>query len=131
MAEAQAREEARRREEEERARRAAKQANWALAVAPSSAAGPAKSLAEIQAEEARVERERQERERSQRLKESGLTAQSGGSWKMSSGGGGGGGTSWAGKIAANAGNSSPAVNRVNPPGVGGASPWSNSVNGTR
>lgn len=127
LAEAQAREEARRREEEERARRAAKQANWALAVAPSSAAGPAKSLAEIQAEEARVERERQERERSQRLKESGLSAQNGGgSWKI---GGGGGGTSWAGKIAANAGNSSPAVNRVNPPGGSGANPWS-SVNGT-
>lgn len=128
MAEAQEREEARRREEEERARRAAKQANWALAAAPSVISGPAKSLAEIQAEEARVEREKQERERSQRLKESGglAAAATQGGWKT---GGGGGGTSWAGKIAANAGTSSPAVNRVNPPG-GGGNPWS-SVNGSR
>lgn len=124
LAESQAREEARRREEEERARRAAKQSNWALAVAPTGPqAAQVKSLAEIQAEEARVEREKQERElreRNQRLKEAGLaaSAQVAGLWKA-------GGSSWAGKIAANAG--SPAVNRANPPS---GNPWS-AVNGTR
>lgn len=122
LAEAQTREEARRREEEELARRAAKQSNWAQAVLPAgSHASQVKSLAEIQAEEARVEREKQERERNQRLKEAGLAAsvQAAGRWKGSSG------TSWAGKIAANAG--SPAANRANPPASG--SPWS-AVNGT-
>merc|ERR1719192_585509 len=62
-AEARLREEQRRAEEEERRSRASKTVNWATAAAAPGAAGnKVKSLAEIQAEEARVERERQERE---------------------------------------------------------------------
>ena len=53
--EAAQREEQRRLEAEERARRAAKTINWATV---SGGGGGVKSLAEIQAEEARVERER-------------------------------------------------------------------------
>jgi len=90
------REEHRRQEEEDRQRRAAKTINWATAAAP--AGGKVKSLAEIQAEEARVEKERQDREnaaRSVRSQQAG--ASSGSIW----GGGTKANMSWAGKIAAN------------------------------
>eukprot|EP00092_Neocalanus_flemingeri_P101643 GFUD01129966.1.p1 GENE.GFUD01129966.1~~GFUD01129966.1.p1 ORF type:complete len:1161 (-),score=418.37 GFUD01129966.1:140-3577(-) len=96
LQEARLREEQRRMEEEERVKRAAKTVNWATVSAQSG--GKVKSLAEIQAEEARVEKERQEREsaaRNVRTKDSG-TSNSTSIW---------GGTktnmSWAGKIAAN------------------------------
>jgi len=92
------REEHRRQEEEERMRRAAKTINWATAAAPTG--GKVKSLAEIQAEEARVERERMEREmasRTVRSKDGGGNNSGSGIW----GGSGRSGTTWAGKIAAN------------------------------
>jgi len=96
MQEARRREEQRKMEEEERAMRAAKTVNWATVSAQSG--GKVKSLAEIQAEEARVEKERQDREnaaRSVRSKDSG-SSNNASIW---------GGTktnmSWAGKIAAN------------------------------
>ena len=95
--EARLREEQRRLEEDERARRAAKTINWATAATPTG--GKVKSLAEIQAEEARVERERMEREmagRTVRAKDGGNNSGSG-IW----GGSGKSGTTWAGKIAAN------------------------------
>merc|ERR1712096_569453 len=72
LQDARLREEQRKLEEEERARRAAKTVNWATVSAQSG--GKVKSLAEIQAEEARVEKERQEREsaaRSVRSKDTG------------------------------------------------------------
>ena len=95
--EARLREEQRRLEEDERAKRAAKTINWATAATPTG--GKVKSLAEIQAEEARVERERMEREmagRTVRAKE-GANNSGSGIW----GGSGKSGTTWAGKIAAN------------------------------
>ena len=95
--EARLREEQRRLEEDERARRAAKTINWATAATPTG--GKVKSLAEIQAEEARVERERMEREmagRTVRAKDGGNNSGSG-IWGSS----GKSGTTWAGKIAAN------------------------------
>ena len=79
-------------------RRAAKTINWATAAAPTG--GKVKSLAEIQAEEARVERERMEREmasRTVRSKDGGGNNSGSGIW----GGSGRSGTTWAGKIAAN------------------------------
>ena len=101
-AEARLREEQRRAEEEERRSRASKTVNWATAAAAPGAAGnKVKSLAEIQAEEARVERERQERELAARPrtgKEAAAGSAGGSIW--------GGGVSasrtstWAGKIAA-------------------------------
>merc|ERR1719225_1154913 len=112
--EARIREEQRKMEEEERARRAAKTVNWATVSAQSG--GKVKSLAEIQAEEARVEKERQEREnaaRSVRSKEAGSSNNSS-IW---------GGTktnmSWAGKIAANT--PTPPQARAN-----GGNPWATS-----
>jgi len=95
LQEARLREEQRKIEEEERARRAAKTVNWATAA---QNGGKVKSLAEIQAEEARVEKERLERENAARSVRSKESASSNASsiW---------GGTkpnmSWAGKIAAN------------------------------
>ena len=86
--EARVREEARWREEEERRARAAKTVNWATVSGGGGA--KVKSLAEIQAEEARVEKDRQEREASARQ----ARAPSGGAWGPSKA------TSWAGKIAA-------------------------------
>merc|ERR1719350_1372128 len=62
--EARLREEQRRLEEQEQVKRQAKTINWATAAAPIG--GKVKSLAEIQAEEARVERERQEQEMASR-----------------------------------------------------------------
>ena len=88
VVEARAREEARWREEEERRARAAKTVNWATVSGGGGA--KVKSLAEIQAEEARVEKERQEREASARQ----ARAPSGGAWGPSKA------ASWAGKIAA-------------------------------
>jgi len=112
--EARIREEQRKMEEEERARRAAKTVNWATVSAQSG--GKVKSLAEIQAEEARVEKERQEREnaaRSVRSKDAGSSNNSS-IW---------GGTktnmSWAGKIAANT--PTPPQARAN-----GGNPWATS-----
>ena len=106
------REEQRRLEEEERMRRAAKTINWATAAAPIG--GKVKSLAEIQAEEARGERERQEREMASRTVRSKEGVNSSGSsiW----GGSGRSGTTWAGKIAANT--PAPA-----PGGRSNGSPW--------
>ena len=131
FADVQAREEARRHEEEERhkeeerSRRAAKQAKWAFAAAPTLGTGHAKSLAEIQAKEAR---EKQERECSQLLKDAGLAAVAhGGSGSRA--GGGGGGNSLTGKIAANS-VTSPALNKANPLSGGGRSPCI-SASGTR
>merc|ERR1719225_2199101 len=95
--EARLREEQRRLDEDDRARRAAKTINWATAATPTG--GKVKSLAEIQAEEARVERERMEREmagRTVRAKD-GANNSGSGIW----GGSGKSGTTWAGKIAAN------------------------------
>ena len=95
--EARLREEQRRLEEDDRARRAAKTINWATAATPTG--GKVKSLAEIQAEEARVERDRLEREmagRTVRAKD-GANNSGSGIW----GGSGKTGTTWAGKIAAN------------------------------
>ena len=90
--EARAREEARWREEEERRARAAKTINWAT-VSASGTGAKVKSLAEIQAEEARVEKERQERENASRQQATrGSSAST--PW------GSGKATSWAGKIAA-------------------------------
>ena len=90
--EARGREEARWREEEERRQRAAKTINWAT-VSGGSGAAKVKSLAEIQAEEARVEKERQEKESASRSARQGSSG-GGGVW------GGSKATSWAGKIAA-------------------------------
>ena len=90
QAEAEAREEMRRREDEERLRRS-KQSNWS---ATPSYSGQVKSLAEIQAEEARVEREKNVKEakdKKRRVKELGGKAAN---WNSKSS------TSWAGKIAA-------------------------------
>jgi len=95
LQEAKLREEQRKMEEEERARRAAKTVNWATAA---QSGGKVKSLAEIQAEEARVEKERLEREnaaRSIRAKDTGSSNNSA-IW-----GGTKANMSWAGKIAAN------------------------------
>merc|ERR1712098_889551 len=97
--EARMREEQRRLEQEEQAKRAAKTINWATAAAP--VGGKVKSLAEIQAEEARVERERQEREhlsRNVRTKEPAPGNHGNPIW---GGGSSGKGATWAGKIAAN------------------------------
>jgi len=92
VVEARAREEARWREEEERRARAAKTINWAT-VSASGTGAKVKSLAEIQAEEARVEKERQERENASRQQATrGNSAST--PW------GSGKATSWAGKIAA-------------------------------
>jgi len=92
--EARAREDQRRLEEEERQRRAAKTVNWASVS--SSGLEKVKSLAEIQAEEARVEKDRADKEiaasRSVRQNNN-----PGGSW-----GGPTKSMSWAGKIAASA-----------------------------
>lgn len=110
--EARAREEHRRLEEEERQKRAAKTVNWATV----SAGGPekVKSLAEIQAEEARVEKERADREnaaRSVRQNTSSSNLWGGPSKSMS----------WAGKIAASA--------PPQPPTRSNGNPWSQ-TNGT-
>merc|ERR1712098_484454 len=97
--EARMREEQRRLEQEEQAKRAAKTINWATAAAP--VGGKVKSLAEIQAEEARVERERQEREllaRNVRTKDPAPGNHGNPIW---GGGSSGKGATWAGKIAAN------------------------------
>lgn len=94
--EAAQREEQKRLEAEERARRVAKTINWATV---SGGGGGVKSLAEIQAEEARVERESQEkqqRERVTRQKEMNL-AQAG-VWGNASNN-----LSWAGKMGAGGG----------------------------
>lgn len=108
ITEARQREEARWREEEEKRARAVKTINWATVSAPASS--KVKSLAEIQAEEARVDRERQEREAASRSQRQ---TTSGGVW------GGNKATSWAGKIAA----SSPAP----APRSNGAAPWAASA----
>jgi len=91
VVEARAREEARWREEEERRARAAKTINWATVSAGGTGA-KVKSLAEIQAEEARVEKERLERENASRQQVRGNSSST--PW------GSGKATSWAGKIAA-------------------------------
>ena len=91
VVEARAREEARWREEEERRARAAKTINWATVSAGGTGA-KVKSLAEIQAEEARVEKERLERENASRQQVRGNSSSA--PW------GSGKATSWAGKIAA-------------------------------
>merc|ERR1719402_1437253 len=110
-AEAAMREEQRRLEAEERARRAAKTVNWATV---SGGGSGVKSLAEIQAEEARVERERQEKEqaaRSARQKE--LNLAQAGVWGSASNS-----ISWAGKMGNN-GNSQARTN---------GNPWGNNNN---
>ena len=124
--EARIREEQRRVEEEERSRRAAKTINWATAAAPTGGNGnKVKSLAEIQAEEARVERERQERELAARSvgRSSGKhepQSPSGSIWSSSGSGSGKSGTTWAGKIAANT-PATPSQTRSN-----AGNPWSSS-----
>jgi len=110
--EAAQREEQRRLEAEERARRAAKTINWATV---SGGGGGVKSLAEIQAEEARVERERQEKEqrdRASRQKEMNL-AQAG-VWGNASNN-----LSWAGKMGAGQSNGQQGNPRAN------GNPWGN------
>lgn len=82
----------RRREDEERLRRS-KQANWSAAP---SYSGQVKSLAEIQAEEARVEREKNEKEAKDKKKRVKELSGKATNWNSKSS------TSWAGKIAASA-----------------------------
>merc|ERR1719285_1351255 len=110
--EARAREEARWREEEEKRARAAKTINWATISAGGTP--KVKSLAEIQAEEARVEKERAERERDniRSVRQSSAGANS----SVWGGGMASKATSWAGKIAA----SSPAPA---PRPANGGNPW--------
>lgn len=103
--EAAQREEQRRLEAEERAQRAAKTINWAT-VSGGGGNSQVKSLAEIQAEEARVERESQEkqqRERVTRQKEMNL-AQAG-VWGNASNN-----LSWAGKMGAGQNGAQPRAN---------------------
>jgi len=125
--EARIREEQRRLDEQEQVKRQAKTINWATAAAPIG--GKVKSLAEIQAEEARVERERQEQEMASRSsmaranKQLMETSSSRGAATNSIWGGSSTSSksTWAGKIAANT-PATPSQTRS----AGGVNAWSSS-----
>ena len=129
--EARMREEQRRLEEAEAVKRQAKTINWATAAGSGKPVSTkVKSLAEIQAEEARVERERQEQEiaaRSTMVRANKQTMEGNRAAANNSIWGGGSSSSkstWAGKIAAN----TPATPSQTRSG-GGGNPW-NSSNGS-